>query len=151
MILSSRKNYSWRWKSFSVLLNDTLTGHRGTDWTIFAFMALKPLTHQLWDCLANQYTVLLLNAYLLTTLSANRSATFSGVRSSYASQHSQLGQDLRSAISPDRHIAPIYEDRTFQGPLYRSPSHTQGGTLYRSTSGWSLTIYTVNQMTNHQL
>ncbi|XP_030285334.1 plakophilin-4 isoform X5 [Sparus aurata] len=58
-----------------------------------------------------------------------------GVRSSYASQHSQLGQDLRSAISPDRHIAPIYEDRTFQGPLYRSPSHTQGGTLYRSTSG----------------
>ncbi|XP_075896455.1 plakophilin-4-like isoform X6 [Nelusetta ayraudi] len=58
-----------------------------------------------------------------------------GVRSSYASQHSQLGQDLRSAISPDRHIAPIYEDRTFQGPLYRSPSHNQQGTLYRSSSG----------------
>ncbi|XP_076603055.1 plakophilin-4 isoform X2 [Chaetodon auriga] len=58
-----------------------------------------------------------------------------GVRSSYASQHSQLGQDIRSAMSPDRHIAPIYEDRTFQGPLYRSPSHTQQGTLYRSTSG----------------
>ncbi|KAM3607471.1 uncharacterized protein V6R79_008315 [Siganus canaliculatus] len=57
------------------------------------------------------------------------------VRSSYASQHSQLGQDLRATISPDRHIAPIYEDRTFQGPLYRSPSHTQQGTLYRSTSG----------------
>lgn len=59
-----------------------------------------------------------------------------GMRSSYASQHSQLGQDLRSAISPDRHIAPIYEDRTFQGPLYRSPSHNQQGTLYRSSSGW---------------
>ncbi|XP_040004114.1 plakophilin-4 isoform X6 [Xiphias gladius] len=58
-----------------------------------------------------------------------------GIRSSYASQHSQLGQDLRSAMSPDRQIAPIYEDRTFQGPLYRSPSHTQQGTLYRSTSG----------------
>nr|XP_020499784.1 plakophilin-4 isoform X1 [Labrus bergylta]XP_020499785.1 plakophilin-4 isoform X1 [Labrus bergylta] len=58
-----------------------------------------------------------------------------GMRSSYASQHSQLGQDLRSAMSPDRHIAPIYEDRTFQGPLYRSPSHNQQGTLYRSTSG----------------
>ncbi|XP_034742379.1 plakophilin-4 isoform X5 [Etheostoma cragini] len=58
-----------------------------------------------------------------------------GIRSSYTSQHSQLGQDLRSAMSPDRHIAPIYEDRTFQGPLYRSPSHTQQGTLYRSTSG----------------
>uniref|UniRef100_A0A3Q1FSI9 Plakophilin 4 n=1 Tax=Acanthochromis polyacanthus TaxID=80966 RepID=A0A3Q1FSI9_9TELE len=58
-----------------------------------------------------------------------------GMRSSYASQHSQLGQDLRSTMSPDRHIAPIYEDRTFQGPLYRSPSHTQQSTLYRSTSG----------------
>nr|XP_046260028.1 plakophilin-4 isoform X2 [Scatophagus argus] len=64
-----------------------------------------------------------------------RPDSLTGVRSSYASQHSQLGQDLRSAISPDRHIAPIYEDRTYQGPLYRSPSHTQQGTLYRSTSG----------------
>ncbi|KAK5921031.1 hypothetical protein CgunFtcFv8_024771 [Champsocephalus gunnari] len=58
-----------------------------------------------------------------------------GMRSSYASQHSQLGPDLRPAMSPDRHIAPIYEDRTFQGPLYRSPSQTQPGTLYRSSSG----------------
>ncbi|XP_041806185.1 plakophilin-4 isoform X3 [Chelmon rostratus] len=64
-----------------------------------------------------------------------RPDSLTGVRSSYASQHSQLGQDIRSAMSPDRHIAPIYEDRTFQGPLYRSPSHTQQGTLYRSTSG----------------
>ncbi|XP_059198598.1 plakophilin-4 isoform X3 [Centropristis striata] len=64
-----------------------------------------------------------------------RPDSLTGMRSSYASQHSQLGQDLRSAMSPDRHIAPIYEDRTFQGPLYRSPSHTQQGTLYRSTSG----------------
>ncbi|XP_054470851.1 plakophilin-4-like isoform X2 [Anoplopoma fimbria] len=64
-----------------------------------------------------------------------RPDSLTGMRSSYASQHSQLGQDLRSAISPDRHIAPIYEDRTFQGPLYRSPSHPQQGTLYRSTSG----------------
>ncbi|XP_070693737.1 plakophilin-4 isoform X4 [Pempheris klunzingeri] len=64
-----------------------------------------------------------------------RPDSLTGVRSSYASQHSQLGQDLRSAVSPDRHITPIYEDRTFHGPLYRSPSHTQQGTLYRSTSG----------------
>uniref|UniRef100_A0A3Q1AY82 Plakophilin 4 n=1 Tax=Amphiprion ocellaris TaxID=80972 RepID=A0A3Q1AY82_AMPOC len=64
-----------------------------------------------------------------------RPDSLAGIRSSYASQHSQLGQDLRSTMSPDRHIAPIYEDRTFQGPLYRSPSHTQQSTLYRSTSG----------------
>ncbi|XP_068559868.1 plakophilin-4-like isoform X3 [Cebidichthys violaceus] len=64
-----------------------------------------------------------------------RPDSLTGIRSSYASQHSQLGPDLRSAMSPDRHIAPIYEDRTFQGPLYRSPSHTQQGTLYRSASG----------------
>ncbi|XP_037645253.1 plakophilin-4-like isoform X4 [Sebastes umbrosus] len=64
-----------------------------------------------------------------------RPDSLTGIRSSYASQHSQLGQDLRSAMSPERHIAPIYEDRTFQGPLYRSPTQTQQGTLYRSTSG----------------
>uniref|UniRef100_A0A8C3FZW6 Plakophilin 4 n=1 Tax=Cyclopterus lumpus TaxID=8103 RepID=A0A8C3FZW6_CYCLU len=62
-----------------------------------------------------------------------RPDSFTGAQISYASQHSQLGPDLRSAVSPDRHIAPIYEDRTFQGPLYRSP--TQQGTLYRSASG----------------
>ncbi|XP_030613838.1 plakophilin-4 isoform X2 [Archocentrus centrarchus] len=64
-----------------------------------------------------------------------RPDSLTGIRSSYASQHSQLAQDLRSTISPERHIAPIYEDRTYKGPLYRSPSHTHQGTLYRSTSG----------------
>lgn len=46
-----------------------------------------------------------------------------GLRSSYASQHSQLGQELRSAVSPDMHITPIYEGRTFYSPVYRSPNH----------------------------
>ncbi|XP_067891385.1 plakophilin-4 isoform X3 [Heterodontus francisci] len=46
-----------------------------------------------------------------------------GLRSSYASQHSQLGHDLRSAMSPDLHITPIYEGKTLQSPVYRSPSH----------------------------
>lgn len=73
--------------------------------------------------------------------STNHSSPSTGIRSSYASQHSQLGQDLRSAMSPDRHIAPIYEERAFQGPLYRSPSHNQQGTLYRSTSGWFHVVY----------
>ncbi|KAL7865367.1 hypothetical protein SRHO_G00106140 [Serrasalmus rhombeus] len=58
-----------------------------------------------------------------------------GLRASYASQHSHHGPELRSAMSPDRHIGPIYEDRAFQGPLYRSPSHVTHSTLYRSPSG----------------
>ncbi|XP_066542256.1 plakophilin-4-like isoform X2 [Hoplias malabaricus] len=64
-----------------------------------------------------------------------RPDSLSGLRASYASQHSHHGPDLRSAVSPDRHIGPIYEDRAFQGPLYRSPSHVTHSTLYRSPSG----------------
>ncbi|KAJ8416976.1 hypothetical protein AAFF_G00328540 [Aldrovandia affinis] len=62
-----------------------------------------------------------------------------GLPHSYASQHSQLGQDARLAMSPDHHI---YKDGSFQGLLYHSPNHgatdlnhgTQG-TLYRAVSG----------------
>ncbi|NXX32874.1 PKP4 protein, partial [Nicator chloris] len=52
-----------------------------------------------------------------------RPDSLTGLRSSYASQHSQLGQELRSAVSPDMHISPIYEGRTFYSPVYRSPNH----------------------------
>uniref|UniRef100_A0A8C5TD40 Plakophilin 4 n=1 Tax=Malurus cyaneus samueli TaxID=2593467 RepID=A0A8C5TD40_9PASS len=52
-----------------------------------------------------------------------RPDSLTGLRSSYASQHSQLGQELRSAMSPDVHISPIYEGRTFYSPVYRSPKH----------------------------
>ncbi|XP_062354700.1 plakophilin-4 isoform X5 [Cinclus cinclus] len=52
-----------------------------------------------------------------------RPDSLTGLRSSYASQHSQLGQELRSAVSPDMHITPIYEGRTFYSPVYRSPTH----------------------------
>ncbi|XP_074219805.1 plakophilin-4 isoform X8 [Camelus bactrianus] len=52
-----------------------------------------------------------------------RPDSLTGLRSSYASQHSQLGQDLRSAVSPDLHITPIYEGRTYYSPVYRSPNH----------------------------
>uniref|UniRef100_A0A8B9JSS7 Plakophilin-4 n=1 Tax=Astyanax mexicanus TaxID=7994 RepID=A0A8B9JSS7_ASTMX len=64
-----------------------------------------------------------------------RPDSLTGLRASYASQHSHHGPDLRSTVSPDRHIGPIYEDRAFQGPLYRSPSHVTHSTLYRSPSG----------------
>ncbi|XP_011804572.1 PREDICTED: plakophilin-4 isoform X4 [Colobus angolensis palliatus] len=70
-----------------------------------------------------------------------RPDSLTGLRSSYASQHSQLGQDLRSAVSPDLHITPIYEGRTYYSPVYRSPNHgtveLQGSqtALYRTGSG----------------
>ncbi|XP_026073973.1 plakophilin-4-like isoform X3 [Carassius auratus] len=67
-----------------------------------------------------------------------------GVRTSYTSQHSQIGADLRSATSPDRHIGPIYEGRTLQGPLYHSLSPTASdlnpspqSALYRTSFGMS--------------
>ncbi|XP_029461399.1 plakophilin-4 isoform X2 [Rhinatrema bivittatum] len=52
-----------------------------------------------------------------------RPDSLTGLRSSYASQQSQLGQELRSAVSPDLHITPIYEGRTYYSPVYRSPNH----------------------------
>ncbi|XP_070097097.1 plakophilin-4 isoform X9 [Equus przewalskii] len=69
-----------------------------------------------------------------------RPDSLTGLRSSYASQHSQLGQDLRSVVSPDLHITPIYEGRTYYSPVYRSPNHgtveLQGSqtALYRTGS-----------------
>uniref|UniRef100_A0A8C0BEL8 Plakophilin 4 n=1 Tax=Buteo japonicus TaxID=224669 RepID=A0A8C0BEL8_9AVES len=71
-----------------------------------------------------------------------RPDSLTGLRSSYASQHSQLGQELRSTVSPDMHITPIYEGRTYYSPVYRSPNHGtielhQGSqsALYRTGSG----------------
>uniref|UniRef100_A0A8C4V834 Plakophilin 4 n=1 Tax=Falco tinnunculus TaxID=100819 RepID=A0A8C4V834_FALTI len=71
-----------------------------------------------------------------------RPDSLTGLRSSYASQHSQLGQELRSAVSPDLHITPVYEGRTYYSPVYRSPNHGtielhQGSqsALYRTGSG----------------
>ncbi|XP_053116000.1 plakophilin-4 isoform X11 [Hemicordylus capensis] len=71
-----------------------------------------------------------------------RPDSLTGLRSSYASQHSQLGQELRSAVSPDLHITPIYEGRTYYSPVYHSPNHGttdvhQGSqtALYQTGSG----------------
>ncbi|XP_063174411.1 plakophilin-4 isoform X5 [Candoia aspera] len=71
-----------------------------------------------------------------------RPDSLTGLRSSYASQHSQLGQELRSNVSPDLHITPIYEGRPYYSPVYHSPSHGTGDVhqgsqtaLYRTGSG----------------
>ncbi|XP_077584036.1 plakophilin-4 isoform X2 [Stigmatopora nigra] len=54
-----------------------------------------------------------------------------GMRNTYATQHNQLGQDPRATVSPERRIAPIFEDRMYQAPLF----NTQQATLCRSASG----------------
>ncbi|XP_048339487.1 plakophilin-4 isoform X5 [Sphaerodactylus townsendi] len=71
-----------------------------------------------------------------------RPDSLTGLRSSYASQHSQLGQELRSTVSPELHITPIFEGRTYYSPVYHSPNHGsadvhQGSqtALYRTGSG----------------
>ncbi|KAM9305274.1 plakophilin-4 [Gastrophryne carolinensis] len=71
-----------------------------------------------------------------------RPDSLTGLRSSYASQQSQLGQDLRSAVSPDLQITPIYEGRTYYSPVYRNANHgtielRQGSqtAIYRTGSG----------------
>uniref|UniRef100_A0A8C5Q3I4 Plakophilin 4 n=1 Tax=Leptobrachium leishanense TaxID=445787 RepID=A0A8C5Q3I4_9ANUR len=61
-----------------------------------------------------------------------RPDSLTGLRSSYASQHSQLGQDMRSAVSPDLQITPIYEGRTYYSPVYRNANH--GGVELRQGS-----------------
>ncbi|XP_046713326.1 plakophilin-4 isoform X1 [Silurus meridionalis] len=76
----------------------------------------------------------------------SRPDSLTGLQSSY-SQHSQLGQE---AQSPDHHGASVYDDRTFQNPLYQSPTHgsqcglsrnTGLGTLPRTTSQCSTLRY----------
>ncbi|KAM8966265.1 catenin delta-2 isoform 5-T5 [Pelodytes ibericus] len=52
-----------------------------------------------------------------------------GSRSSYTSQHSHLGSELRALQSPEHHIDPIYEDRVYQKPPMRSLSQSQGDPL----------------------
>uniref|UniRef100_A0A8C3UKB7 Catenin delta 2 n=1 Tax=Catharus ustulatus TaxID=91951 RepID=A0A8C3UKB7_CATUS len=59
------------------------------------------------------------------------SASETGSRASYSSQHSHLGSELRALQSPEHHIDPIYEDRPESGdPL--QPAHT--GTYRTSTA-----------------
>ncbi|XP_072574668.1 plakophilin-4 isoform X1 [Paramormyrops kingsleyae] len=75
-----------------------------------------------------------------------------GLQTSYASQHSLLGQDLRMAMSPDRNITPIYEGRTFPAPLFHSPNHGtvdlnhgSQSALYRTSSGMGNLQRTLSQ------
>ncbi|KAI2663342.1 Plakophilin-4 [Labeo rohita] len=54
----------------------------------------------------------------------------------------QLGQDARS---PDCHVTPIYEDRTFQNPLYQSPTHGSQSAISRNNTGFGTLQRTTSQ------
>ncbi|TRY65904.1 hypothetical protein DNTS_007262 [Danionella cerebrum] len=71
----------------------------------------------------------------------SRPDSLTGLQTSY-SQNSQLGQDARS---PDCHVTPIYEDRTFQNPLYQSPTHGSQSAASRNNTGFGTLQRTTSQ------
>ncbi|CAB1443786.1 unnamed protein product [Pleuronectes platessa] len=55
-----------------------------------------------------------------------------GLHSSYAGHVGQMDPELRAALSPDCHMTPVFDERSFHSPLYHSPSHDPQGSLYRT-------------------
>ncbi|XP_062842063.1 catenin delta-2-like [Trichomycterus rosablanca] len=66
---------------------------------------------------------------LYATATLQRPGSLAGSRSSYSSQHSHAGSDLRPLQSPEHHIEPIYEDRVYQKGPMRSLSQSQAEPL----------------------
>ncbi|GLD66595.1 plakophilin-4-like isoform X1, partial [Lates japonicus] len=58
-----------------------------------------------------------------------------GLHSSYASHAGQIDPELRAALSPDCHMTPVFDERSFHSPLYHSPTHDPQGSLYRTNTG----------------
>ncbi|XP_041835009.1 plakophilin-4-like isoform X3 [Melanotaenia boesemani] len=58
-----------------------------------------------------------------------------GLHSSYAGHGAQIDPELRAALSPDCHMTPVFDERSFQSPLYHSPTHDPQGSLYRTNAG----------------
>lgn len=58
-----------------------------------------------------------------------------GLHSSYAGHAGQIDSELRVALSPDCHMTPVFDERTFHSPAYHSPSHEAQGSLYRTNPG----------------
>ncbi|KAM9835844.1 plakophilin-4-like [Aulostomus maculatus] len=58
-----------------------------------------------------------------------------GLHSSYAGHAGQIDPELRAALSPDCHMTPVFDERSFQSPLYHSPTHEPQGSLYRTNPG----------------
>ncbi|XP_035478383.1 plakophilin-4-like isoform X2 [Scophthalmus maximus] len=58
-----------------------------------------------------------------------------GLHSSYAGHVGQIDPELRAALSPDCHMTPVFDERSFHSPLYHSPTHDPQGSLYRTSTG----------------
>ncbi|XP_067356027.1 plakophilin-4-like isoform X1 [Channa argus] len=58
-----------------------------------------------------------------------------GLHSSYAGHVGQIDPELRAALSPDCHITPVFDERSFHSPLFHSPGHDPQGSLYRTSTG----------------
>ncbi|XP_077958647.1 plakophilin-4 isoform X2 [Gasterosteus aculeatus] len=58
-----------------------------------------------------------------------------GLHSSYADHSGQMDAEMRAALSPDCHMTPVFDERSFHSPLYHSPTHDPQGSLYRTSAG----------------
>ncbi|KAM7375465.1 hypothetical protein PAMA_014533 [Pampus argenteus] len=68
-----------------------------------------------------------------------------GLHSSYAGHAGQIDPELRAALSPDCHMTPVFDERSFHSPLYHSPTHDTQGSLYRTNTG----METLPRTTSH--
>ncbi|XP_026157833.1 plakophilin-4-like [Mastacembelus armatus] len=68
-----------------------------------------------------------------------------GLHSSYAGHVGQIDPELRAALSPDCHMTPVFDDRSFHSPLYHSPTHDPQASLYRTSTGMA----TLPRTTSH--
>ncbi|KAA8579642.1 hypothetical protein FQN60_006735, partial [Etheostoma spectabile] len=68
-----------------------------------------------------------------------------GLHSSYVGQAAQIHSELRGALSPDCHMTPVFDERSFHSPMYHSPTHDPQGSLYRTNTGMA----TLPRATSH--
>uniref|UniRef100_A0A672YMT3 Plakophilin 4 n=1 Tax=Sphaeramia orbicularis TaxID=375764 RepID=A0A672YMT3_9TELE len=57
----------------------------------------------------------------------------------------QSSHTLGAALSPDCHMTPVFDERSFHSPLYHSPTHDPQGSLYRTNTG----METLPRTTSH--
>ncbi|KAM5157896.1 catenin delta-2 isoform 2-T2 [Mantella aurantiaca] len=100
--------------------------------TIGTYATLSPTKRLVLS--SDQYNKHTQELYATATLQRPGSLA-AGSRTSYTSQHSHLGPELRALQSPEHHIEPIYEDRVYQKPPIRSLSQSQGDPLLPTHTG----------------